>query len=212
LAAGGTWPAGSAFAAVFVGVALTGALHMDGLADWADAFGCMGDREKRLAVMKDPRAGPFGVVAIAVSLAAKWIAVTRLAEADAMIWVVAAYVVSRAMQVELASSLPYARAEGGTAGAFVSGAGWPYRLTSFVMAAVILGVLLGPAGIVSLLAGMAIAHALGQWSRLRLGGVTGDVLGATSEWVEAVLLFTAALVSGHLGAFTEWSALNRFVG
>jgi adenosylcobinamide-GDP ribazoletransferase len=169
-------------------VALTGALHLDALADTADALGA-GTRERALEIMRDPRLGSFGAAAVAIAVLVEAAALGALAVAgDAVTGFVVAGVLSRAAAVPLAATLPYARAEGGT-GSVLSG-----RVTA-VAAAVGCGVavlvavlLLGWDGVALAGAATAIAAASGIGSRFWLGGVTGDTLGATVQVVEIAAL------------------------
>jgi adenosylcobinamide-GDP ribazoletransferase len=101
---------------VLVWVALTGALHLDGLADSADAWiGGMGDREKTLAIMKDPRCGPAGVVALVLVLLLKFAA---LASVDNLPWIalLLAPMLARASLTTLFLTTPYVRSGGIGAG------------------------------------------------------------------------------------------------
>ena len=204
---GSAWPGGMAILVVALGAVLTRAIHLDGLADWADAFGSMSDRKRKLAIMKDPHVGAFGIVALVTILAAKWVAVVQLLEYEAAVWIVAAYVVSRAMQVELAAALPYARVEDGTAAPFVRDARLWHRLVAWLVAAALVLGVFGPAGAAALAVGVVIARSFGFWCRRRMGGVTGDLLGAASELVETGVLFLAALSGGWVNAFTDWGSL-----
>jgi adenosylcobinamide-GDP ribazoletransferase len=192
------WHEFAAALAVLVGVAVTRALHLDGLADWADAFAAMGGRQKRLAVMKDPAVGAFGAAAVATSILFKWCAITRLLHLGGARWILAAYVVSRAAQVELAGAYRYARDDGGTAARFVEEAGWPHRATSTITALAILAAAFGPAGLVAFAGGIALARLFGRWCRIALGGVTGDLLGAASEFVEIAILCACAFAGTWL--------------
>ncbi|MDD5309554.1 MAG: adenosylcobinamide-GDP ribazoletransferase [Deltaproteobacteria bacterium] len=203
----GSWPEGTAFVVVFAGSFLTRALHLDGLADSADGFAAMKDREQTLRIMKDPRVGTFGVLALVAVLSAKWIAVTRLVETGTALWLVAACVVSRAVQVELAVTLPYSRAEGGTAARFVTGARPVHRLAAWSTALLLLAAVTGPLGLASLVAGFAAAKVLGRWFTRRVGGVTGDLLGASSEIIETALLFAFATAGNLLSPLAGWSTI-----
>jgi len=107
----GGWAEAGTLAVVIGGIVLTGGLHLDGLADWTDALGGA-TAGRRLEIMKDPRVGAFGVLAVVAILLCKWVALVRLSEFGAP-WVVTAYVVSRTAMVDLAVALPYARKEGG---------------------------------------------------------------------------------------------------
>lgn len=188
----------AAVLAVVVEVVLTGALHLDGLADCAD--GCGGrDRASRLAIMKDHSVGVYGVAAVALDLLLKVALLHGLLVVGAGTghwWVVAVtaavWALSRTMMLPLAVALPYARAEG-TGRALVEGLTW----RRVVVALGVAGVLLTVAAWVSVLAsgtarpGVALVVAtpvvattsllVGLWARRTLDGVTGDVLGATAE-------------------------------
>jgi len=207
LVPGPVWAGGTAVLVVACGVFLTRAFHLDGLADAADAWGSLASREKMLSIMKDSRVGTFGVLAIVVALAAKWIAVARLVESGTAVWIVAACVVSRTAQVELACALPYSREGGGTAEGFVKGARLSHRLSAWLLAVLMTVAALGPAGAVVLLAGWAVARALGWHFMKMVGGVTGDLLGAASEIVETVVLFACAAAGARLASWTGWGVV-----
>ena len=200
----GAWPAGAALLVVAGGALLTRGLHLDGLADAADALGSMAPRERMLAIMKDSAVGAFGVVALVVALGAKWIAVARLVESGTAVWIVAACVVSRAAQVELAVALPYAREEGGTAEGLVKGARDRHRIAAWTLALLTVAAACGPAGAGAALGAWLLARVLAWRSMRALGGVTGDLLGATSELVETAVLFACAAAGARLAAWTGW--------
>jgi len=205
LAPGG-WPAGAALAVVVADVLLTRGFHLDGLADWADGFWGGWDREGTLRIMKDSRTGAFGVLAIVCALLARWVAVARLVEFGGLLWLPVAAVVARAMTVELAVWLPYARPEGGTGRAFVDGARLSHYLWSVVSAWAILCIMLGPVGPLALGLGWLLVSPYGAWCRRRLGGVTGDLLGAGTEIVETAVLIVAAALAPVLAGVTGWTA------
>jgi adenosylcobinamide-GDP ribazoletransferase len=191
---GNPWPEGLAAIILGCGVLLTRAIHLDGLGDWADGFGGRGDKQKTLAIMKDPRIGSFGVVAMVMALLIKWVALTRLVEADIPAFIIVAFVISRAMMAELASTQPYARAEGGTAAPFVNNARPAHRFIALGVAALLSIVLIGPpAGAAFFCIGWIVCRLFGWWCRRRLGGVTGDLLGACNEIVEMMVLLSGAL-------------------
>ncbi|MFH1680083.1 MAG: adenosylcobinamide-GDP ribazoletransferase, partial [Candidatus Eisenbacteria bacterium] len=203
-----TWPEGLGLLLVLASVLLTRALHLDGLADWADSLGG-NDRAARLAIMKDPHTGTFGTVALVAVLLAKWIAFTRLASSDTTLWIAAAFVASRTVQVQLAVRLPYARPEGGTGAPFVQGARSRHLAAAVFWAAVLLALLLGPAGLAALAAAAIVGAAFSTSCRRHVGGVTGDLLGAGSEISETLLLLAFATLGPHLPALTGWSLLLR---
>ncbi|MCD6416043.1 MAG: adenosylcobinamide-GDP ribazoletransferase [Planctomycetes bacterium] len=204
---GGGFADGAALAVVVGGVILTRGLHLDGLADTADAFGGARDKERALQIMKDSRIGAFGVLAIVAALLTKWAAVVALARAGGLLWVTVACVISRLMMVELAATFPYARAEGGTGSVFVEGARPRHRLLAHALGmALALGVM-GPAGGALLVIAWLFTRLFGAWCRRRVGGVTGDLLGACSEMTEALALLSAALAGPYLAPLTGWGPL-----
>lgn len=197
LAAGRTWPEGSAVLAIIAGILLTRGIHLDGLADWADGFWGSRDREKILAIMKDPHIGSFGTVAVVCVVLAKWVFLACLIAAGSLEWVIAAYAVSRTMPVVLLVAEPYARAGGGTAAPFAQGAGQKHLAVAMLQTLVFVPLLCGmqwmwPA---TLLAGWGFTRLFGMWCRKRIGGITGDVLGACSEIVETAIFATGAMLA-----------------
>lgn len=187
------WPAGAAITAVAGSAVLTRGFHLDGLADLADGFGGGRDQERALAIMKDPHMGAFGVMAIVLVLMAKWVACTRLVETGLISWIIPAYIVSRLSVAELAACLPYARREGGTAGPFVDKARPSHRLIALVSALLLVMAFKGLSGALVLFFGWALCRLLGVWFLKRVGGVTGDLLGACCELVETGILMACAV-------------------
>jgi adenosylcobinamide-GDP ribazoletransferase len=171
-------------------VAVTGALHLDGLADSADAWiGGMGDREKTLAIMKDPRSGPAGVVALVLLLLLKFAALASLGPAP---WtaLLLAPLLSRASLAALFLTTPYVRS-GGLGTALVDA-----PLQACVIAVLASAAACLPFGGRGLLALVLAAAVFGLWRRAcmtRLGGCTGDTAGALAEMVEVAVLVGLAL-------------------
>jgi adenosylcobinamide-GDP ribazoletransferase len=176
-------------------VAVTGALHLDGVADVAD--GCYGlrERQERLRIMKDSRVGAMGVVAVGCVLLLKFAALASIPAARLLPALLLAPAGGRWLQCALAVTSPYARPEGGTGGAFVAHAGAREMLIASLILAVAALALCGmTGGLVLLLFCLLLLWGWRSYSRHKLGGVTGDVLGAACEWSEALiwLLFTSA--------------------
>jgi adenosylcobinamide-GDP ribazoletransferase len=169
---------------------LTGALHLDALADLADATGAH-TRERALEIMKDPRLGAFGVTAITLDLLVKTAALTALTEQGrAVRGGAAAGALSRAVPVVLAAGLPAARAEGsGATLARCSGR----RATAAAGLSLGCAVVAVRAEGVRLAAVAAVMTAVaGPLLRRWLGGVTGDAVGAALELTETATLVLAA--------------------
>ncbi|MFH2131890.1 MAG: adenosylcobinamide-GDP ribazoletransferase [bacterium] len=182
------WPEASAILLMLAGVILTRGLHLDGLADCADGFLGGHDRDRILAIMKDSQLGTFGVLALILVLLAKWIFLVRMLTTGREIWLVAAFIISRVLMVDLAVRLPYAR-DSGTAASFVRGAKWQHWFFNFLPAAGILFFLLGWRGVLALAGGWGFSLVFGWWARNRIGGITGDLLGACCELSEVGILF-----------------------
>jgi adenosylcobinamide-GDP ribazoletransferase len=177
--------------AVALDALLTGAIHLDGLADAADGLGAR-TRERALEIMREPAVGAFGAIAIVVDLLVKTAAIAAVAGgSDAVVALTIAFALGRAAPVALARALPYARPSGGTGLALTHGAAvWPACGVAIAVGGSI--GLLGLRGL-WLLAGAALAAALVGWvAWRRLGGVTGDLLGAAVETATVFALVAAA--------------------
>jgi len=188
----GLGPFLAAALAVTVMVLVTGALHEDGLADLAD--GCGGaTRERRLEIMRDSRLGSYGAIALALSLILRIGALATLADrlgAPAAAALLLAASLSRGLALAPLALLPPARADGASASV-----GRPTRETlgfAAVLGATILGLSLAVlplAGVLSALvcAGLAVLGVT-AFARRRLGGQTGDVIGASQQAGEIAAL------------------------
>jgi adenosylcobinamide-GDP ribazoletransferase len=184
--------------ALGVGVLLTGALHEDGLADAADAFGGGRSPEQRLAIMKDPRLGAYGVLALGFVLAIKAAALCALPIRLAAAGLVCAHVGGRASAVWTMSLLPYAAEPAASKVVAPQRAlrSWELGLTLVFALAPVLLLLPAGAGMACVGAGSLSAILLARASAKRIGGHTGDVLGAVEQVYELVFL----LVLSALGA------------
>ncbi|RFA26844.1 adenosylcobinamide-GDP ribazoletransferase [Alkalilimnicola ehrlichii] len=174
-----------------VWVLMTGGLHLDGLADSADAWaGGLGDRERTLAIMKDPACGPSGVVFLILTLLIKWAALVVLVEWQLWEALLIAPVLGRAAVPLLFLTTPYVR-PGGLGSALAE---HMPRLELMAMLAVLALVLLLFASWPMVVAAV-VGCLLLRWLMLRrIGGTTGDTAGATIELVEMIVLLTAALL------------------
>jgi len=190
-------PAVGALLILLLLIYATGALHLDGVADTADGMYGLRDRATRLRIMKDSRVGAMGVVALICLLLLKVLTLTAIPAARQWPVLVALPVVGRWMMVALAVLAPYARSEGGTGGAFVEHAGRRELLIATTILAVVLLGLFGLWGL-TLLAALSLAVLVIERSfRARLGGVTGDILGAVCEWSEALFLLLCSAAYFH---------------
>lgn len=193
------WPAPvAAMVAVTLWIAATGGLHQDALADTLDGFGGAFERQRVLEIMRDSRVGVYGALGLILAVGLRWTALVGYAGHASMIgWVVTAGATSRWCSLCVGWWLPYARGPGQGLGRAVSdGVG---RWTVFFATAVTLcigGALLGGLVLVSMGVGLLVAAAMGAWMKRRIGGATGDTLGAVTEVAEVVILMVGLLGSG----------------
>ena len=172
---------------VAVAAVLTGALHLDALADTADALGAW-TRERALEIMRDHAIGAYGVTALVLALAAKVAALAQLAaHGHALRFAVCAAAAGRVTPVVLSAALPYARTGVGVGRAL----GDVGRVRVLVAAAIATAFCLSLHALPLLVAAAAVAVVVGGGARLWLGGVTGDVLGAAAELAELAALVVA---------------------
>ena len=202
ISAGG-WPMGIGALMLLASVISTRALHLDGLADFVDAAGGGWDKNKRLEIMKDTRLGVFGAVAIILTLLCKWLAFARLVAAGSTLWLILIHMLSRTAQVQLAVTLPYARSEGGTALPFVQDASGYQRWAAFTIV-LIAALAYGPLGLAALAVAQIITWVYGGWCKKKMGGITGDLLGAGNEIIEVTLLLLAAIPGSQLDTYIGW--------
>jgi adenosylcobinamide-GDP ribazoletransferase len=169
--------------ALAIAIMLTGALHLDGLADTADALGGR-TRKQALTIMRDSRVGSYGVVAVALVLLVE---ASALAAADRVADVAAAFCLSRTLAPPLAALLPYARGGDGLGRAV---AGGPRALGALAVGGAVL-VALAPRhpGTLAITA-LAAAATCGTVAWRCFGGVSGDTLGAAIVVAEVACLVT----------------------
>jgi len=180
--------AGLAVAAM---VAVTGALHEDGLADTADGLGGGWTRDDALRIMKDSRIGAYGAAALALALGVKVAAVAELPAAALL----ASAAASRFAPVCVMAALPYARTGQAEARAAPVGAG-PGGLAVAAVCGLLPLLLLGWRAVPALLLAGGLTGALALWFRRRLGGYTGDTLGAVQQAAELGILVAALWRAG----------------
>ena len=176
-------------------VAVTGALHEDGLADTADGFGGGRDREAKLGIMRDSHLGVYAALALILMLVLRIAALAALGD-PAMVGavLVTAAAASRAMMAVVMAGLPPARADGLGAGAGAPRGG--AVAGGMLVSAVIAVVLLPTASAVGVLIAVSAGGAAMAWlARRQIGGQTGDVLGAVQQIAEAAALVVAVALS-----------------
>ena len=178
------WPKTLAvLAAIAVAIYLTGALHEDGWSDMVDGFGGGQDKEKTLAIMRDSCVGSFGAVALIALLLVRFMALVEMDALQVPLALIAGHAVSRLCATGVLSALDYARTEG-------KAKPFSNRLSRGDLAFAGLGALLPllfispaqsiPGLLLALVATLGLAHLF----KRRIGGYTGDCLGATQQLAE----------------------------
>ena len=188
-------PAVAAALAVSADLALTGMLHVDGLADSADGLlPHLGPpaqaRPRRLEIMAEPTVGAFGVTVVVATLLLRWAALSSMA---ADVWLVCGlWVLSRSLMAAVLTSVPYAR-EGGLAGAFLGAPGGAVAAAAGGLVAAVLVIAgVGLPAVAVVAAALAAGAGVVVLAVRRLGGFTGDVLGAAGVVAETVGLVVAS--------------------
>ena len=193
-------PLAAAVAAPFVELLLTGALHLDGLADTADAFFSGKSREEMLNILKDSRQGTFGVAAIVLDLLLRSAFLYGILENTGELFAILAVLLCpMAGKIPLAMTARlgnYPREKGG--GQYVvEGVTLPQTLCCICITAVVLSLLFSWTGALAVGVLLVAGYALYRWAKRKIGGVTGDVMGAANELGEILFLFL-------IGACFRW--------
>jgi len=175
---------------------VTGGLHLDGLADTADGLSGGRTPEEALAIMKDSRVGAFGVLSLILGLVLKFSLLLSLATQTSGTRALLLFpIISRWGMVLLAYLSPYARAEGGLGQAMTLGVSPRVLLGAGLSAGGLSLLILGAPGLVLFIAAGALVWLGSLYFQRRLGGITGDILGATNEVVEVLVLAGALMLT-----------------
>ncbi|MEJ2157324.1 MAG: adenosylcobinamide-GDP ribazoletransferase [Desulfobacteraceae bacterium] len=173
---------------------ISGALHLDGLADTADGLYGRREPEKILSIMKDSRVGAMGVVVVVCGLFLKWMGIAHIA-AHYKIWLLLVPAYARAAVLFGTRFLPYGRPGGGTAHPFFHP---PLKATDFwsVVVLVALSLLISWQSIILNAGFAAVMVTVLWWYRRKMNCITGDMLGALIEIIETGLFLVAAIQWG----------------
>ena len=190
LAGSRLWPAPVAAALVVTAdLAGTGLLHLDGLADSADGLLPPLAPARRLEVMTDPATGAFGVGTVVTVLLLRTVALASMAPSPLLL--AGLWCGSRAAMAATTAVVPYIR-PGGLATPFLEGGPRASAVVGILGALLLAGLARGPQGVAAVGAGLIAAALVVGLARRRLGGFTGDVLGAAGMASETVGLLVAA--------------------
>lgn len=175
-------------------VVLTGGLHLDGLADSADAWaGGRGDRERMLAIMKDPCLGPIGMTAVALVLILKFAALASLLQEEIFLPLIAAALLARTALPLLFLTTSYRRSSG-LGSALVEDQPRGATLLSVILGYAALPLLFGLEALWAVAVGLLGFVALRYLMQRHIGGTTGDTAGALVELSETLILVCSFLL------------------
>ncbi|HEY0928763.1 MAG TPA: adenosylcobinamide-GDP ribazoletransferase [Gemmatimonas sp.] len=186
-------------------VRLTGAFHEDALADSLDGFGGGWTPEQVLTIMKDSRVGSYALVGMILAVVTKCVVLAEFSGAQAAAALIAAHTLGRCASVWLIAALPYVRpaesAERPSAGRpFVDGVHRGRIMAATIASAIVVTLCLGEVALPAITLALLLTAASGRYFRRRIGGITGDALGAVNQLVElgVYLMLAAAPVRGWL--------------
>jgi adenosylcobinamide-GDP ribazoletransferase len=180
---------------VLINVFVTGALHLDGLADMADGFGGGVTKTRTLEIMRDSLIGSFGATALILLLILKTAATAAIVQSLRWEFLILAPALGRWASVPLGKFLPYARRGGGLGNAVTDFVGWTelFGATAFVGALIFALVDLQTSGKIWFLV-LTLTFFNARICLKKIGGITGDTLGANTEICETAVLIAAAFV------------------
>ena len=195
-------PVVTAVLAVFILLSFSGGLHLDGLADTADGFFSARPRERMLEIMRDSATGAMGVIALVMLLSLKIACLASMHE-QLLGAVLLMPIAGRIAILLLMAMLPYARSEGGLGSLFKDAfATAQARLRAFAALLVLAGIawtVAGPQGLVAVFAVLLITALFAFFCRQKIGGVTGDTLGAACELAEVGIALVFVFKLGGAG-------------
>ncbi|ANJ57514.1 adenosylcobinamide-GDP ribazoletransferase [Pseudomonas silesiensis] len=175
-------------------VLLSGGLHLDGLADSADAWlGGFGDRERTLTIMKDPRSGPIAVVTLVLVLLLKFAALLALIEQQHSVALIIAPLIGRGAMLGLFLTTPYVR-PGGLGQALADHLPRLAGMQVLAVSAVACVLVAGLSGVLAVVLAALVFAWLRHAMLRRLGGTTGDTAGALLELLEMTVIVGLALI------------------
>jgi adenosylcobinamide-GDP ribazoletransferase len=180
-------------------VFLTGGLHLDGFADTMDGLACRGTKEKILDVMRDSRVGAFGVMGLILLIGAKYLALDQIPNPLIPYSLILMTAIGRNSMVLVCYRSAYARSTSGLAKPFTENLGLREMVLSSASAFVISLLLMGVKGVVVFLGAGFFSLVYRHFFIKRLGGVTGDILGAANELSELLCLLLLVIL-GKIGS------------
>jgi len=195
-------PGGTAVAALATTVAVTGALHLDGLADSMDALVGGGSPQQRRALLDDPRHGTYGVAAVVLQVLAQWSLLASLDPGAGAVALVVAHSLGRAGAVwAMVGARPFGAGLGAGVLRVLRASDVVVATASAVVVALAVA---GGWGSGLVVAAGVVAVTVSRWGQRRLDGVNGDVLGAAEQLTETVVLAGVVALAGRGVALPWW--------
>ena len=180
--------------AVLANVCITGALHVDGLADTCDGIYSARKKVKMLEIMKDSRIGTNGTIAVVFDILIR-VAILLSVSSGNVIWLIfAAPIASRALIPLLMKLSIYAREEGGMGGLFLGKQSWNRTLIAFAAGMFMVWLSLSFAGLAAFAVAMLAILLYRSYIYSKIQGMTGDTIGAGNEIAEMVFLLAALII------------------
>ncbi len=178
---------------VFLAV-ISGALHLDGLADTCDGIAGGKTPEERWQVMRDSRVGSFGVVGVCCLLLVKYVALNSMPQSLVMTSLVLMPVISRWAMVYTIFAYPYARPSG-LGKVFKQGVNWLKFVMATLIALAVTAALARLAGLAVMLGAWVIVVIMATYLKRKFSGLTGDTYGAINEVAEVSVLLLVYLLA-----------------
>lgn len=178
--------------AIAAGILATGALHEDGFSDCADGFGGARDPKKVLEIMRDSRIGTYGAASLIFSIGLRWAALASLGPASGAAALLVAHITARGSITTALTYSSYVRKSGAasTVQQGIDKNHWLMVIGLSILLSVILG---GWSAVAAAFCGFAAAALVLLYARHRIGGYTGDVLGAMEQVTEITILVLLSL-------------------
>lgn len=190
-------PIGAAAAvALACGILVTGAFHLDGLADSADALVGGTTPERRLEILKDSRHGTYGVAAIVCQILLQYSLLSSQSVRTGVVMLIVAHGAGRAVAVTVMKSAPAAHE--GLGAVYVRDVTRVDQGIALVLGCALTGALLGPWGLVVLVGGIVLVGVFARRCAVRIGGLVGDVLGAAEQVAETLMMIGVVIVADHV--------------
>jgi adenosylcobinamide-GDP ribazoletransferase len=182
---------------VLSNILITGALHIDGLADTCDGIFSSRSRDRMLEIMKDSRIGTNGAVAVFFDLALRIVLLLSINETHIIKTLIISPILSRTIMVVLMHYSVYARTEGGLGNIFIGKIGLKDTISTVIIAVIISSTLFGYKAILVMVLNLIIMIIYKSYIFKKIGGMTGDTLGAGNEISELLVILTIYLIGRY---------------